>query len=228
MALPFTGLLLVPCAGMLGYFAYRRFVAYRRDRANTVNYRYYLAALFVSGGFVFYGAPSVLFGEHNDALVVGTIIATILNAIGFSHFFAIPLYNWLSHKAFVVGVHLLYLYDASVAGLLVLSPPRTFLDGYGIIHWRFTAAQSAAMLALIGIAFILNVALLWQHLQKLRAFSFLNAVALILTFLVTGLSGGYLYVGDNTLLLALAAVFLYIGISIIFFASVRTALTHAA
>ncbi len=218
------GMLLLCCAAMLGYFSYRRFVEYRRDKKNTVNYHYWLAALALSFGFAFYSIPSVFWGSNSALLVAGVIVATILNAIGFGHFLLIPLYTRFSYKNFVISKYLLYLSITIIAGLLIMMPPASYLDASHVIHWQFSRIESWFMLLFICTAFTLNLLLLGHHVKKLITFSFTNTMALIFTFLTTGIGGGYMYIGNNSILLVLATVFLYIGISIIFVASLQTAI----
>jgi len=154
------------------------------------------------------------------------VVATILNALGFSHFFMIPLYSTLSKPVFTVGKHVLFLYTTVIALMLIALPPASYLDQFGIIHWRFSAAVAWAMLALIGSAFALNIMLLMRYLARLKRFSFVTTLSLLITFATTGLGGGYLYIGDDAVFLAVSTILLYIGVASIFFASVLAAAKH--
>lgn len=190
-----------------------------------INYHYWLATASITIG-IFISAIPVLFPEENinKALSIGAIIATFANMTGVSHFFLIPIYTWFSHRIFTAAHYVLYLFITCITGLLIITPPQSSFAN-GIIHWRFNHLISFIILLFISVAFSLNVLLLGNNFKKLRAFSYLNSIALIVTFSLTGVSSAYLYVGDNSMLLGTATVFLYIGIGIIFFTSVRTAIT---
>lgn len=217
-----TAVLLI-CSGVfLSYFCYRRFREYRRDRNNYVNYHYWIATLMISLGFFFYGIPSLL-NQTAQALSLGTLIGSTLNVVGFIHFFIIPLYTWLPYKNYIIGKYLMYLIATIIMLLFVLEPPPTALDTFGTIHWNYNWGQSLSMMSLLSTAFILNIILILKNIEALRLFSPLNTFALIMTFCATGLGGAYMYTGDNRVLLEIAAVLVYIGVSIIFFASVSTA-----
>jgi len=224
MALSPMGLLLLLCAPLLGYYAYRRYREYRRNTENHLDHYYFLAATAVSAAFLFYGLPGVLAPGQSDLVVVGAVAATGLNAFGFSHFFMAALYGYLPRAGFVVGKHLLYLTVIGIVAALLITPPQSFVDARGVIHWRFTTLTSFAMFSLIGAAFLLNITLILKNMARLRKFSFRNAAALVATFLATGIGGGYLYLGDDADLLLGASALLALGVAVIFIASVIGAL----
>jgi len=216
------GLLMVTCAPMLGYFSYTRLKKYREDRTNLINYYYFAAAGAVSLAVFFYGFPSLLFPRSNALIAAGTAIATVLNAVGFSYFLLVPLHRYIQKKTYIILKHFVFLLAAGIAGMVLLFPPHSTLDSSGVIHWGFNSYTQWTMLTLITAAFVPNILLIWRNLKILKRFSAFNALALMLTFLTTGIGGGYLYIGDDRMFLPLATVLLFFGISIIFFSSVLT------
>lgn len=210
---------------LLGFFAHNRLLEYRANPTNQIVYRYWLASSLVSLGFLAYGGAS-LFTENSNIIVWSGFSGMILNAFGFSNFFLIPLYGWLSPRKYVIAKHILFLFPLFLAACMILTPSQSFVDEHSIIHWRFDHAIGIMAALHMDIAFVSNIALLYTHFYRLKKLSMLNAIALMLTFILTGLAGSYQYIGDNYFLLGLSSVILYVGISLVFYSIMRGKINH--
>lgn len=220
----FSGVMMGLCTVALGFFSAWRYRFYRRDPTNQINYHYWIASATVTLGFIFYAIAGFLAGDDIRAVLIrrdSAIAATLLNAVGFSHFLMVGLYSWLSERGFLFSRHLLYLLVCILALLFVFTPPAPILDQEGIMHWHFSRPTAFIMLAIMGSAFSANIILLSFFFKRLRALSFLNVSALIIAFLLTGFGGAYLYVGDSGILLRAAMFTLFIGLCSTFFAAVH-------
>jgi len=207
-------------AVLLGFFSYNRWQEYRSHQSNQITYRYWIASFLVSLGFLAYGLPA-LFTENPDSIILGGFVGMILNAIGFSNFFLIPLYGWLSPRMYIVAKHILFLFPIILALGMIVFPSNSFVDIQGIIHWRFNPVVGILAAAHMDIAFMANITLLYLHFYRLRHLSILNTLALMITFILTGIAGSYQYIGDDSLGLGLSVVVLYLGISVVFYSVAR-------
>jgi hypothetical protein len=205
---------------MLGVFCFNRFSAYRRDVSNHIIYRYFLASFFVSAALLVYGLP-VLFTTDSPTISIFGSVALILNAIGFSHFFLIALYGWLSPGRYVLVKHIIYAFISILTFCLIIDIPASFVDSYGIIHWRFGVFIGLLAALHMDMAFAANVYVIVRHFYRLKKLSVFNSIALIITFVLAGIAGSYLYVGDTVLGLSLASVGLYLGIAVVFSSVIR-------
>lgn len=206
------------------FFCLNRFYEYRKNPNNRIIYRYFLASLFVSLALAFYGIPS-LFTNDNALISFCGSIGLILNAIGFSHFFLIPFYSWLSKITHFFIKYSLFIFITIIAIFIIINPQKSFVDDYGIIHWNFGFLGWIAAIHM-SVAFILNVILLVGHFYRLKNFSLLNSVGLTSTFIIAGISGGYQYVGNDGVLLVITGAGLYIGIAIVFYTVIHGAMNR--
>ncbi len=217
---PIPGLLMVISGLFLSHFTYRRFNDYRRDRHDVTNRFYLMAGLWVSSALFLYGIPSFFYQVSPVPLRLAAIGATVLNVIGFGYFLRVALYAWLSPNSFSLASHAIALYAVLVAVVLVLFPPDTYIDQAGIIHWSFTLTESVLILALNISAFASSILLLYLNFRALLDRTWIARVsAMILTFVLSGIGGGYLYIGDDSMLLGLASVILCCGLFIEFIGS---------
>ena len=215
------GILFAVCLPMLAFYSYRNYTHIGTESENTLSVLFWKASGWVSVGFLFYGAPSLIAPGNSSFLSAATAIANICNAIGFSYFLLVPIYRRFSKYYFEVARHLLFINIAFFGGLSVLLPSHTIIDPSGVIVWNIPIILAVAMTTLITVAFALNLFMIWRELRRLRFFSLMNAVALMTTFGLSGLGGAYLYFGNNVTLLAISSSLLYLGISVIFVTSLH-------
>ena len=215
---PFTSASFILEGIFLSVFAYNRFYEYHRS-PNYVTRQYWLASLCVSLALFVYGLPAVFTSNHAILSPFATA-ALLINAIGFSNFFLIPLNVWLRPSRYILAKYGLYLFVVALAACMIIDPPMTMMTG-GIVHWRFGPLIGTLAAMHMDIAFALNIVLLGLHFYRFKGLPALNAILLIITFTLTGLGGTYLYMGDVSHLLALASISLCMGIGAIFFSVVR-------
>ena len=220
MAIYPVNILFLLSAMFLGVFCYNRFRAHTQNPHNKITYQYFLASFFVSISLFVYGISAFL-SQDSFILSIFASVALILNAVGFNHFFLIVLYDWFSPRNYVLAKHSLHLFVAVLAILMIVTPPQSIVDTYGVIHWRFSHIVGILAAMHMDIIFGANIAILMKQFYRLKKLSIINSLALVLTFIFTGLSGSYLYMGDNSLGLFLATIGLYLGISTIFSAVIH-------
>jgi hypothetical protein len=223
--LNFSGTLFVLDGILLSVFCYNRWIESLKDPNNQITYLYRQASLFVSIALVMYGLPSIIDDSQNILSISGSL-GMILNAIGFAYFLLIPLYNWLSVQTWTIVKYLIFLSICLQTILLILYPTNTQIDQFGIIHWNFYPLTGLIATVQMDIAFLLNIILLGINFYRLKKLSIFNVVALIATFSFTGFAGGYQYMGNDPLLLAIAGIGLYIGISFVFFSVIHGAINR--
>lgn len=222
MIFAWSGLLFVLSGFLLGSFSYARRLDYKKNPVNKVNYYYYTASGWITFGFFMYGAPSLIFGNQTLAIVIGGIIATISNTIGFGKFLMIPIYNhWDNKKYHIYFQYCLYFYSILITALLIIKIPQSIIDQYGVIHWRFGLTTSVLTAGLMLFSFSLNIIVLLNYLKKLISLSLINVVALVVAFALAGASGSYLYIGDSAILLAISSIFLFLGFILLFFSVIK-------
>lgn len=213
LSIPFSGISILLSGIFLSYFAFRRFLDFKEDPENTTNNFYLLASTLVSIAMVLYGLPAFFYNQYPETLSFSAVFSTILNVTGFGYFLKIPLFIWLSRRKFSIASHLISIYVLLIASLLIASPPPSFLDIAGIIHWKFSTLQSALILFFNAGAFGLNIIVLGKNFKLSNNFEgFLKLGAILLTFILTGLGGSYLYFGDDSELLLISNIFLLVGI----------------
>ena len=215
-----SGISFILDAGMMGLFCYSRYRAYIGNRSNQITYYYFLASLFVSLALLTYGLP-IFFSDDQGIMSIFGSTALVLNAIGFSNFFMIALYSRLSSRGFILAKHILYIFVCLLTIGLIVDIPPAFIDPLGIIHWRFGLLVGILAALHMDLAFAANVYLIMDHFYRLKKLSILNSIGLVTTFVITGIAGSYLYIGDSGLGLGLASIGLYAGISVVFFLALR-------
>lgn len=225
MLFSLSGILFILNGLLLSVFCHNRFIAYRNNPLNKVTYLYRQASLFVSLALMIYGVAS-LFTNDSVLISISGSLGLILNCIGFGYFLLIPLYNWLNNKNWILIKYLIFISIGLVAGLLIIQHPHSYIDSFGVIHWKFDPLIKWIAVIQMDVAFLLNIYLLGMNFYRLKKLSTFNTLALIATFLSTGLAGGYQYIGDNTIYLALASIGLYIGISFVFFSVIHGAINR--
>ena len=220
-----TNILFVLTGIFLATFCRNRYSSYKKNPSNHITYYYFLASLFVSIALFTYGLP-IFFTNNQNILSVFTIIALILNAIGFNHFFLITLYTWLSRRSYVIAKYILFIFVVILTGLMVINPPIPTLDNYNVIHWGFSPIVGILAAVHMDIVFASNIILIMMHFYRLKKLSIMNSTSLIITFIITGLSGSYLYAGNTTIGLFFSSIMLYLGIATIFFSVVHGAMNR--
>ncbi len=210
---------------LMAVFCLDRYKEYRRHPTNRIIYRYYFAALYVSIAMLIYGLPPLLSHDSTVLSLTGSI-GLIVNAIGFNNFFLIPFYGWFSRNTHTFVKYFLFASIPIITALLILTPPGTIVDNFGIIHWNFGLLLGSIASVQMDIAFALNITLLVTHFYRLKRLSVFNSIALMITFAITGVSGAYLYLGDDSWTLALASIGLTIGIGSVFLSVVRGTITN--
>ena len=223
MHLTISGLLFSLSGTLLGYFSYTRYKAWKLDPHNTINVYYWKATVFITAALILYGFAGLFFESPTLVLRIAAAVATILNTFGFGYFLLIPIYSWRGDAQNVIIRGAARLYAIAVAAMLVISPPQSFIDSAGIIHWRFNAIVGWSVVGIASLAFALNIILLSLYFKRLSSLSFFNLIALMFTFFLSGIGGGYLYVGDNPIFLIVASIFLFVGIFSVFWSVAQVA-----
>jgi len=218
---PYSGWIFVACGLMLGYFSYTIHFSLKEDPTNKINYYYRQASIFISLSFLCYGIPSIALSSNEQALTAGSVLGTLLAAIGFGSFLMIPLYSWLGKKRAPALHSVITLYVIATVIINVIVPPTTYLDPAGITHWGFSLPSSLVMAALITTAFTANIIPLISSFKILSSLSATNTISLIFTFTLTLFGGGYQYLGNSTMLLALSLVSLFCGILLVFLSALK-------
>lgn len=204
---------MVGSAVFLSYFTYRRLRDFQKNKESLTNRFFLYAAFFVSIALYVYGLSAFAYSYIPALLPIGAVVATILNMIGFAFFFCIPLNAWFSPRLYVFLTHAVSIFVIIIAMALIISPPASRLLLGGVVAWGFTPLQSCLILFLNAVAFSSNIFVLYKNFREsLDRTWFLRVVAIILTFVLTGLGGGYLYFGSNAVLLQYAYVLLFVGI----------------
>ena len=224
MHLTISGSLFSLSGILLGYFSYTRLRAWKLDPHNTINLYYWKATFLITCALMLYGFAGLFFENSANFLRITAAFATVINILGFGYFLLIPVYSWGSARAAVIARGGVRLYALVVAALLNLYPPQSFIDHAGIIHWRFSTLIGWLALIIMGVAFTLNIILLSSYFKRLASLSFVNLIALIATFFLTGIGGSYLYIGDNAVFLVAASFFLFAGICSVFWSVVKSAI----
>jgi uncharacterized membrane protein YidH (DUF202 family) len=205
---------------LMAVFCYNRYTEYGNNPSNRIIYRYYYASLYVSIALLMYGVIPLISQESQILSLAGSL-GLIFNAIGFSNFLLIPSYDWLSRNTHTITKYILFALIPIIGALLVTYPPQTVVDTIGVTHWNFGPLLGSIATIQMDIAFGLNIILLVTHFYRLKKLSVFNSIALITAFSATGISGAYLYLGNNSHILILASVGLTIGIGSVFLSVVR-------
>ncbi len=209
-------------AVLLSHFTYRRFRDFQNNRQSMTNRFYLYAAFFVSLALYVYSLSIFISRYIPTFLPIGTILATIFNIVGFAYFLCIPINAWFSPRVYIFLSHTVSLFVVAIGLALIISPPVPVISSNGVVAWGFTFLQSYLILFLNVIAFTSNILILYKNFRESLDLMWLpRALAIILTFLLTGISGGYLYVGNNVVLLQYAYVLLFVGIVILFAGSLK-------
>ncbi len=215
----------VVSAVLMAFFSKNRYDASVKDPSNRIVYRYFLASFYVGLSLFVYGL-SAYFTQDPYTLSFFVMAGMILNAIGFSHFFIIALYSWLSPKPYVFIKYGMFLLVAVMIICMIVNQPMPYIDSYNLFHFRFGTLVGILAAAQMDIIFIINVFIIMMHFYRLKHLSVLNSLTLVLTFIVAGISGSYLYIGDSTAGLFFASVGLYLGIAAVFLTIIHGAVNR--
>ena len=202
---------MIGSALLLSHFAYRRWLDFRKDPHNTINTLYLLASSIIALALALYSIPG-LSRPYGSLWSLCVVVATGINMLGFCYFMRVPLRALGSDALYTILSHLLGLYVLSVMVFLILYPPVPHVSESGVVHWGFAVGQSVFILGLNAVAFLCNIFFIYKTLRQSARQWFPKFLALMFTFVLTGLGGGYLYVGDNDTLLRIAYAVLFGGI----------------
>jgi hypothetical protein len=213
MDLNLSSLIMTSNGVLLTYFVFRRWLEFRKDSSNYVNFFYFLGGGLCAVALFIYGLAAATVNTPSFSSAVATI-ATIINIFGFSYFFRIPAYLKLNPRTYSVFSHALTLYILLISFIL-LSDPAVPTEARGILYWNFSRLQSLMIVFVNGPAFLFNIILIYKSIRASQGSHPIKFATLIAAFLGTGYGGGYLYVGRNETLLWSAYLSMFFGLLIL-------------
>ncbi len=210
----YSGACMIGSGLLLSFFVYRRWREFLSHKDSSINFLYFAASGSVTAALFLYGVASLLGLAFDSLLPFLSTVATFLIVNGFGFFLRIPLSKSFDDRTYSVFSHLITAYCLALLATLVAAPPTPMMEG-GIMFWNFKALHSALILILNGSAFTANIAYIYTATSGGSWQSRLKFSALILTFVLTGLGGGYLFFGNSYELLVAANAFLLSGVTIL-------------
>ena len=214
MKFTYFGFLLLLSSILLGYFAFRRWRESSAHPERTINRYYFIGTALLTLGLFLECIPLLFPVWFSPTAPVWIILATTSNAIAFGYYLRVPFYMKYTERIYSVLDHFISLYILATIGMFIFYPPTPEVFD-STIHWQFNAVQTLLIFLLNMVACGLNIILIYRSVRKSETSWLPKFVLLMIGFIFAASGSGYLYAGNNPILLQVAYTILFLGIFIL-------------